>query len=222
MLVEAEKQGLTTWVEPFVGGANMIDKVPSTFNRIGADLNPHTIEALIAIRDLVDELPDSVSEVEYKALKGLPPKPISSWVRFECSFGNKFENGYARAKDGKNYAAIGNRSAKKQSPLLQGVDLVNCSYDELELLGTKSLIYCDPPYQGTTGYKTGAFDHDKFFDWCRQKQAEGHTVFVSEYQAPDDFVCVWQGELKTNFASNRTKATHNAIEKLFKYKGENK
>lgn len=28
MLKEAEKHGITKWVEPFVGGANMIDKVP--------------------------------------------------------------------------------------------------------------------------------------------------------------------------------------------------
>ena len=30
------------------------------------------------------------------------------------------------------------------------------------------------------------------------------------------FECVWQGEIKTNFASNRKQATHNAVEKLFK------
>lgn len=74
---------------------------------------------------------------------------------------------------------------------------------------------CDPPYQGTTGYKTGTFDHDKFFDWCRE-QAKKNVVFVSEYNAPDDFECVWQGEIKTNFASTRKSATHNAVEKLFK------
>jgi len=43
-------------------------------------------------------------------------------------------------------------------------------------------------------------------------------VFVSEYEAPDDFICVWQGEVKTNFASQRDAATHKAVEKLFRYK----
>ena len=32
------------------------------------------------------------------------------------------------------------------------------------------------------------------------------------------FECVWQGEVKTNFASNRKEATHKAVEKLFRYK----
>ena len=30
------------------------------------------------------------------------------------------------------------------------------------------------------------------------------------------FMGEWHGEIKTNFASNRKKATHNAVEKLFK------
>lgn len=215
MLAEAEKKGLKTWIEPFVGGANTIDKVPSRFKRIGYDLSPHTIAALIAIRDMPDKLPDSVSEQEYKSYKGTEPNPITSWVRFECSFSSKFENGYAKNKEGRNYARKGFNLAQKQSPKLQGVELLNQSYDTI-VFKEPSLIYCDPPYQGTTGYKTGAFDHNKFFNWCRQKKAEGHTVFVSEYNAPDDFELVWQGEVKTNFASTRKGATHTAVEKLFK------
>ena len=41
MLAECEKHGITTWVETMVGGGNMIDKVPDTFERIGYDLNDH-------------------------------------------------------------------------------------------------------------------------------------------------------------------------------------
>ena len=47
-------------------------------------------------------------------------------------------------------------------------------------------------------------------------KSKNNIVFVSEYNAPDDFEVVWQGEIKTNFSSTRTKATHNAVEKLFK------
>ncbi len=44
MLAECEKHGITTWVEPFVGGSNMIDKVPDSFERIGYDNNKYLIE----------------------------------------------------------------------------------------------------------------------------------------------------------------------------------
>ena len=69
MIAEANKNGITTQVEPFVGGANMIDKVPTHFQRIGIDTNEHAIVALIAIRDLVDKLPTEVSEEYYKEIK---------------------------------------------------------------------------------------------------------------------------------------------------------
>lgn len=216
MLAECEKCGITKWVEPFVGGANMIDKVPDSLERVGYDLNNHVIHALIDIRDNVDLLPDSVSEGEYKSYKGSVAKSITSWVRFGCSFGGKFENGYARDRQGnppRNFCAEVKRNALKQSSKIQNVEFICDSYENLSF--ENCLIYCDPPYQGTTGYKTGAFDHDKFFDWCRE-QAKRNIVFVSEYNAPDDFIEVWQGEIKTNFASSRKTATHNAVEKLFK------
>lgn len=217
MLAECEKQGINKWVEPFVGGANMIDKVPDTFERVGYDLNDHVIHALIDIRDNVDFLPISITEAHYKELRNLPASTVSSLARFGASFGGKFENGYARGKsaDGspRNYWSETKRNALKQSPKIQNVQFICESYENL--LFENCLIYCDPPYQGTTGYKTGSFNHDKFFDWCR-KQAKNNIVFVSEYNAPDDFIEVWRGEIKTNFASSRKTATHNAIEKLFR------
>lgn len=223
MIKEANEKGITTWVEPFVGGANMIDKVPNNFQRIGIDYNAHTIEALIAIRDLVDKLPNQLTEDEYKQLKGSEPEPIKSWLRFVCSYSGKFDNGFARQGNPLKYKSEpieeGLRNAQKQSPNLQGVKFINGSYDEYSDF-ENCLIYCDPPYEGTTSYKTGAFDHTKFWDWCR-KMSEKNLVFISEYKAPDDFICVWEGEVKTNFASQRDEATHKAVEKLFKFSPTN-
>ncbi|AIW03086.1 DNA methylase [Proteus phage PM 75] len=213
MVEAADKADITKWVEPFVGGANLIDKVPDRFERVGYDLNEHAIYALKDIRDGADGLPDSVTEQEYNNMKGSPAASVTSWARFECSFGAKFEGGYARNKTGANYAIYGRNLALKQSPLIQGVKFIHANYRDLSF--TDSLIYCDPPYQNTSGYKTGKFNHDEFFDWCRL-QAKSNVVFVSEYNAPEDFELVWQGEIKTNFASDRKKATHNRVEKLFR------
>lgn len=220
MLNAAKNKGITTWVEPFVGGGNIIDKVPLAFHRIGIDYNEHTIKALIAIRDLVSELPTEISEEYYKSLKGTKPDPITSLIRFGASFAGKFENGYARSLTNKgekrNHWAEARRNATKQSKLLQGIELLSGSYDEFNLF-QKCLIYCDPPYEGTTSYKTGLFNHSKFWDWCRE-MSKTNTLFVSEYKAPEDFECIWQGEIRTNFASQRSNATHKATEKLFKLK----
>jgi DNA adenine methylase len=177
--------------------------------------------ALVAIRDMVNKLPNELTEDEYKHLKGSDPEPIKSWLRFVCSYGGKFDNGFARQGNPLKYRSKpieeGLRNAKKQSTKLQGVELINESYDEYSDF-ENCLIYCDPPYEGATSYKTGAFDHPEFWDWCR-KMSEKNMVFVSEYEAPDDFACVWQGEVKTNFASQRDGATHKAVEKLFRFLG---
>ena len=213
MVGEANSLGITTWVEPFVGGGNMIDKVPKSFKRIGYDLNDHTIQAMIGIRDHLDELPTSVSEQEYKDLKGTPPNPLTSWVRIACSYGGIFESKLAADKVGKrNYPQEAKRNAEKQSPNIQGVDFIQGSYSDLSF--DNCIIYCDPPYKNTSGYKTGVFDHDKFYAWCKD-QAKNNLVFISEYEMPDEFECVWEGEVKTNFASSRKRATHIATEKLY-------
>jgi DNA adenine methylase len=100
----------------------------------------------------------------------------------------------------------------KQSPLLQGVLLVNESYLNLEL-PSHSLIYCDPPYEGTTRYKD-VFNHVEFWQWCRDKVSEGHVIFVSEYNAPSDFECVWSKEIVSSLTQDT--GSKKAIEKLFK------
>ena len=101
----------------------------------------------------------------------------------------------------------------KQSPLLQGVILVNEGYLDLKI-PDNSIIYCDPPYQGTYGYKN-KIEHAVFWQWVRTKSKEGNTVFVSEYNAPDDFECIWEKEIR-NF--QKEKGSKKAIEKLFRIK----
>lgn len=204
------------YVEPFVGGANMIDKVCG--NRIGNDLN----EYLICLLKAVSEgwvPPSSVTEDEYKEEKTSKKiDPRTAFIGFLCSFGSKWFGGYARNKIGTNYAKTGHNSLVKQAPNLKGIKFTNVSYKEM-LIPEKSIIYCDPPYFGTTGYSTGLFCHIEFWDWCRERVKDGHRVFVSEYVAPDDFVCVWEKNVTANFDSNRSKAVQK-IEKLFIHRSQ--
>lgn len=213
MLDAAKQAGITKWVEPFVGGGNMIDKVPAEFERIGYDLNEHVIMAMIDIRDNVDLLPDSFSLEQRKNFKLQPAASITSWACIVTSFGGDLNGGYAREKgsDDSTFIGYGKRNAQKQSPKIQGVSFINQDYIELSF--TDSIIYCDPPYKGTTGYNKQGFDSDIFYQWCRD-QSKNNIVFISEYEAP--FNEVWRGEIKTNFSSTRSKATHNAVEKLYR------
>lgn len=107
------------------------------------------------------------------------------------------------------------RAAEKVRSQVQGVELLCSPYQELKIPNC-SVIYCDPPYANTTKYKDD-FDHETFWQWCRDKSNEGHQVFVSEYNAPEDFVCVWQKEIQSGLNTNTTKK---GIEKLFIHKSK--
>lgn len=201
------------WVEPFVGGANMIDKVEGA--RIGADVNRHLIEALVAIQNYSSELPQTNSqftEEDYQAMKKTANHWLYGYVAFALSYGGKFWGGWRRDKTGKrDYVAEAYRSAIKQAPKLKSVSFVCCSYDNWKP-PANSLIYCDPPYAGTTKYKDN-FDHEKFWQWCRDRSNEGHTVFVSEYEAPEDFKCIWEKEQVSSLTKDT--GSKRAVERLF-------
>lgn len=76
------------------------------------------------------------------------------------------------------------------------------------------MIYCDPPYAGTTAYSSGGFDSAAFWQKCRDLSEE-NLVFISEYAAPPDFVEVWRKDVNLEVRSN--KAGERRIEKLFTF-----
>lgn len=214
----AERKVGQWWVEPFVGGGNIIDKIEG--KRLGADLNHFVIDALGSIRDYIDELPKNnkeFTEEDYNRMRStIWYKDVYThrgYLGFTCSFGAKWGGVWARDRKGnRDFMAEAYKNALKQSPRLQGVKLVNIGYRDLGL-PPNSLIYCDPPYQGCSQY-LDKFDSESFFQWCRDKVREGHTVFVSEYDAPKDFECIYQREIISSVgqADKRKKV----VEKLFR------
>lgn len=57
------------------------------------------------------------------------------------------------------------------------------SYDEVPIIGTRPIVYCDPPYENTAEYREGAFDHKAFYEWCMTRD---FPVYVSSYKVSDD------------------------------------
>ena len=203
------------YVELFVGGGNMIDKVDGL--RIGADFNKYVVEAMISIRDNITELPKNnleFTEEQYKQLRQNDNYKHKGYCSFAFSFGGKFMGGYSKNKKNDDYVARAYRMAVKQSKNIQDVLFIHSSYDELEI-PDNSIIYCDPPYENTASYKD-KIDHNKFWEWSREMSKKGHKVFISEYNAPDDFECIWQKEVKTVLNKN---SQDTRTEKLFRYKG---
>jgi DNA adenine methylase len=210
IILKNRKEG-QWYVEPFVGGCNMIDKV--TGNRIGNDVHYFLIEMWKALQDGWKP-PENVSKDEYHKIKADPHlfnPALVGFVGFLCSFGGKWWGGYASNTKGDNYAERGARVLLKQIKSLDGVRFTNSDYWLVPIL-PNSIVYCDPPYRGTTGY-ANKFDHELFWSYVRNLTNLGHIVFVSEYSAPDDFECILEIQHKTILDKNSQSVR---VEKLFR------
>ena len=90
-----------------------------------------------------------------------------------------------------------------------GISIQNNSYENVEI-PENSVIYCDIPYRNTNKYKN-EFDYDKFYNWCRSLK---QTVYISEYQMPDDFIESAKFQKTCHLSATNNK--RQTIEKLFK------
>lgn len=225
IILKDRKEG-QWYVEPFVGGANMIDKVKG--DRLGADSNKYLICLLEGLQDGYIP-PDYVPEDEYiKARAEKSLTPLTAFIGFGCSYSGKWFGGFARniRKDApdserlnmttRNYCTESKRNLLKQLPNIAGVKFICSSYKSMPM-PKGALIYCDPPYANTTKYKD-SFDHDRFWDWCRAKAKGGHQVFISEYVAPSDFVCIWEKEVNSSLTKDT--GSKKGVEKLFVHESQ--
>ena len=213
------------YIEPFMGGCNVIDKIQCN-KRIGIDIHKQLVELMKYTRDYSELLPERILEDTYNEVKNNKDK-YEDWyvglVGFTAGFGAKYFGGYARNSKNdttgdKSATAI--RTLKKQAPNLKGIEFYNCSFLDLPKDKINNcVIYCDPPYRGTTKYKTEEFPYKEFYQWCRD-MSKNNTVLISEYNMPEDFTCIWEKETKVNFDSNRTSNDdkNKRIEKLYIYK----
>jgi DNA adenine methylase len=143
------------------------------------------------------------------------------WIGWMGSYnGRFFDGGYSGHDVGvthRNYISEQIRNTEAQIGKLMDVKFFSRDYSKFDFK-EPCLIYCDIPYKDTKQYTTSkSFNHDIFWQWCRDMSKKGHTIFVSEYQAPNDFELVWSKEV-TN--SMNTTKTYKAVEKLFTLKNK--
>ena len=197
---------INTYIEPFVGGANIFDKIICE-NKYGYDKSKTLIALFNQGLNDIDVIPEEGSrawwdkaKAEYK---GEIPQTLEDWeigaIQFFASFGTRgFPGGYANNKHNKDYYNERYRNFKKQIELLKqtGGVFINKSYMDIEV-PDGSLIYCDPPYMGTKPYGyafENDFNHSDYWNWVRNI-SKNNYVICSEEQCPEDFEIVWNGEL---------------------------
>lgn len=220
-----DDNNIHTYIEPFVGGANVIDKINCEIKRAG-DKQYYLIE-LFKNLHRIDELPkDFVEREHYNDVRNsynTKNLKYEDWyigaIGFLASYnGRFFDGGYAGTsnENGKirNYYSESKRNLEEQIPYLKNICFSCCEYNNWDC--RDCLIYCDPPYKGTKQYNVSKnFDHNDFWNWVR-KMSEHNIVLVSEENAPTDFEVIWQQPVKRTIKTNDKQEK---IEKLFIYRG---
>ncbi|WP_235673222.1 DNA adenine methylase [Bacillus altitudinis] len=211
---------IKTYIEPFVGGANMIQHIICD-TKIGSDNNEYLVHMWNAVKGGWIP-PEEISKELYNEIKQNKDnfeKELVAVVGFCSTYNAKWFGGYAGKVDTKigtvrDYYDEAVRNILKQVDQLKDVEFLNADYTHFSDY-KNALIYCDPPYQGTTQYGTSNdFHYERFWDWVRE-MSYNNIVLVSEYNAPDDFEVIFEKTLTTTLDKNSRKKD---TEKLFRYR----
>jgi site-specific DNA-adenine methylase len=218
-----DDNGVKYYYEPFVGGANVIDKIVCE-NKYGYDINNNLISLLkyiqsdtdvsIAPEDCTFEHYSDVRDC-YNKKNNKYSKEYVSLVGYSASYGGRFfDGGYGRDKTGRNMYKERVKALKEQAPYLKDITFDVLDYKDIDPKQYKdSLFYLDPPYKSTKQYSKQNIDYNHFYEWCRQL-GKNNIVIISEYNMPDDFECIWEKSTKCYQKSDRTSADMR-VEKLF-------
>lgn len=174
--------------EPFCGGTGATVGLARAFPEalvIASDWSADLMEAI----KFLDEggTIEGLDDEKFKATRAMA-SPYDKAVQYFMTFGGMPMSGPARPFDEyeRNLAASQKRLIDTPNIIFRPA----MSYEEVRPL-PGHVVYCDPPYAGTTGYKgTPKFDHDKFWNWALET-SKVCDVFVSEKTVPIRADVVW-------------------------------
>lgn len=213
------------YVEPFSGGMNMMCNINHD-KRLASDKNNYLIAMWRYVirntelfprkipKDLYSKYRDKFNEIGFYGMGETFEEAMIGWIGFMGSFNGRFFDGGYSGHDvkGRDYIGEQIRNTLSQVDKMKNVWFTCGKYNEI-YIPDNSVIYCDPPYQDTKQYSTSKnFNHNAFWEWCRQKTKDGNDVLISEYQAPQDFVCIWEKKVTNAMSTNNT---YKPTEKLF-------
>lgn len=211
-----DRESNLTLVSLFCGSCAVESKLNEFKTKILNDKHEYLIALLKGIQ-VGYELPENISKESYQYIRTHldEDKVLSGFVGFGCSFGGKWFGGYAKNQTNRNYASESKKSLLKDMATLMDAEFICKDYRDVEL-PDGCVVYADPPYNGTTGYGNEKFDSDIFWDYMREI-SKNHIVFISEQNAPDDFVSIWERQLTRTLDRNKNNQ-FKATEKLFVHK----
>lgn len=215
----------TTYVEPFLGGAN-------SAARIARDCKPghmilsDVIKPLVLMHEKcynegVEWMPLDVTREQFDQYKMDRPEddPMTAWIGLGYVLIPDWFHSYFPHKP--ESARNGQRRTIDWLRNCNNVQFECCSYDELEI-PDGAVVYCDPPYANSDAIKYAVgFDHDRFWNWVRELSRRC-VVVCSTFYPPEDFVTLYDwGDTVTIKQTNGSTLNKQRVERerLIRYEG---
>jgi DNA adenine methylase len=195
------------YIEPMVGGGNVICKVPRADGpRIANDINHYMVALLEAVGNRDWFPPETMTKAQWSKIKKNPeiyPPELVAFAATGPTFGSQWFHDWVQ-DDIKGYPPNGFKyitalnALQRDASGLKGIVFHSGSYEALNPhIPPESIIYCDPPYANTTiyeGAKTkiaigeslakNTWKPLAFWKWADALVDQGHRVYVSEYKGP--------------------------------------
>lgn len=195
-VIQEMKGHRTRYVEPFVGGASVLAATHGMFKtREASDINLDLILFWTAVQ-AGWEPPVKISIDRYYKLKyATNPSPLRAWAACAASYAGKWFHGYVTKANGitnnRDYLAESFKTTMKKKDAMQDVTFRCMSYRRIHV-DENTVVYCDPPYEGTTPY-SGAplFNSTRFWETASTWAKTGALVLVSEYTVPESQQGLW-------------------------------
>ncbi len=220
------------FVDAFGGGMNVISEIDCN-SKVAIDNNRYVISLWKHLQEHgMKDIPMELTREEYFDIKenylnheDKYPDFLTGYVGTCCSYGGAWFNGYAGYNPKRNEDHIKEAyiNLEKHVTFFKNLDKTRFIYDDYYsaarwYFSPNTIIYCDPPYASTKKYERD-FDNLAFWQWVREVHSRVKEIYISEYEAPKDFKCIWSKKkadgMGTCCAGGKTNIK---VEKLFKLK----
>ncbi len=200
------------YLEPFLGSASWTGRLIA--NDINSDVITYfkNIQQGFSIQDLPELTKESLINIKQRYSSGDRTPEVIAYLCIytmgRCS-GNSLK--MTGGSTDRPYMRTALKYENQIREALSRTTLLNIDYRELNPKGY--VIYCDPPYAGTTGNSSlkslwTDFSTDEFWELMR-KWSEDNDVIVSEMIAPSDFKQIASFVKTVTYAWPSCKASNN-------------
>lgn len=202
----------------FCGSCAVIKHVPKSFVRIANDKDYDLILLYqhVQLGIIPDYTKEQITKEQYYQIKEYQsPHYMKAYAGIFGSYAGKKWGGYAKGEN-RDYFQEATKGLHELKPDINSVFFASADYTKINVV-PNSIIYLDPPYKGTTGYKH-TIDYDLFYDYLDYLSNEKQChIFVSEYTMPNHYEIIWSKKQKTSLTLTDNN-NNNRIDKLWRFK----